>query len=137
MNKNYNNYIEGKSNTNLEAFKKYILKKDTLIIPSNGDEFICSNGVEAKIHDDIDSIKDNLFYSNGEKVFFIYSKYYPEIGEVKVFFDTTSYVKSQIIIIKISLFIILFSLFIFYFLGKKITKYSFKNLENISKKPEN
>jgi hypothetical protein len=35
MNKNYNNFIEEKSEKNIEAFKKYILKKDTLIIPNN------------------------------------------------------------------------------------------------------
>ena len=61
------------------------------------------------------------------------TKNYPEIGQVKVFFDTTPYVKSQIIIIKISLFIIFASLFVFYFLGKKITNYSFRNLTKLSK----
>ena len=133
MNKNYNEIV-GWNKDNIESFKEYILKKDTLIIPNDGWKSICSNWVETKIHNNIDSIKDDLFYSNWEKIFFIYTKVYPEIWEVKVFFDTTSYVKSQIIIIKISLFIILFSLFIFYFLWKKITKYSFRNLEKISKK---
>gem|GEM_PF-7079150 len=32
MNINYNNYIDKQINTNLEAFKEYILQKDTLII---------------------------------------------------------------------------------------------------------
>jgi len=137
MNTNYNNLIEEKSSKNIEAFKKFILKKNTLIIPNNWEELICSDWVAKTIHNNkkmLDKLKDSLFYHNWEKIFFIYSKTYPEIGEVKVLFDTTPYVKSQIIIIKISLFIILFSLFVFYFLWKKITKYSFKNLEKIAKK---
>ena len=137
MNINYNNYIEWKSDTNLKAFKEYILKKDTLIIPVDWWELLCSLWVENKIHSNIDIIKNNLFYNNWEKVFFIYTKTYPEIWEVKVFFDTTPYVKSQLIIIKISFFIIFFSLFIYYVLGKKITQYSFKNLKNISWKAKN
>ena len=134
MNRNYSNYIEWKTDSNLDAFKQYILKKDTLIIPNDGSELICSNWVETKIHDNIDLIKDDLFYKTDDKIFIIYSKVYPEIWEVKVFFDTTPYIKSQIIIIKISLFLILISLFIFYFLWKKITKYSFINLNKIAKK---
>jgi len=123
MNRNYNNYIEWKTDTNLEAFKKYILQKDTLIISHETWELICSNWVETKIHDNIEKIKDDFFYKTEDKIFVIYSKIYPEIWEVKVFFDTTPYVKSQIIIIKISLFLILLSIFLFYFLGKKITNY--------------
>jgi len=134
MNINYNSLTESKSTKNIEAFKKYILKKDTLIIPNDNSEIICSVWVETKIHDDINKIKDNFFYINSWKIYIIYSKVYPEIWEVKVFFDTTPYVKSQIIIIKISLFIILFSIFIFYFVGTKITNYSFRNLHNIAKK---
>jgi len=121
---------------NIEAFKKYILQKNTIIIPNNWWKLICSKWVTKNIHKNIDLIKDKFFYTNWKKTFFIYTKTYPEIWEVKVLFDTTSYVKSQIIIIKISLFIILFALFIFYFLWKKITKYSFKNLEKIAKKAE-
>jgi len=136
MNKNYNNFIKEKNKKNIEAFKKYILQKDTLIIPDDWWKMECSNWVETKIHNNIDKIKDDLFYHNWEKVFFIYTKYYPEIWEVKVFFDTTPYVKSQIIIIKISLFIILFSLFFYIIIWKKITKYSLKNLSKISKKAE-
>ena len=121
---------------NIEAFKKYILQKNTLILPNDWGELICSEWVAKNVHENVDIIKDKLFYNNWEKIFFIYTKIYPEIGEVKVLFDTTPYVKSQIIIIKISLFIILFSIFIFYFLWKRITKYSFKNLTKISKKAE-
>ena len=125
---------------NIEAFKKYILQKNTIIIPINSnEEFICSNSVSKKVHNNmelIDEIKNSFFYKHNWKIFFIYSKFYPEIWEVKVLFDTTPYVKSQIIIIKISLFIILFSIFLFYFLWKKITKYSLKNLTKIAKKAE-
>jgi len=35
MNINYNNLIESKSEKNIEAFKKYILQKNTLIIPND------------------------------------------------------------------------------------------------------
>jgi len=124
---------------NIKAFKKYILQKDTIIISNKWDELICSKWVAKKIHHNmknLKNIKDSLFYSDGWKIFFIYSKKYPEIWEVKVFFDTTPYVKSQIIIIKISLFIIFISLFLFYFIWKRITKYSFRNLKMISKKAE-
>ena len=136
MNKNYNNFIEVKSEKNIEAFEKYILQKDTLIIPDDWWRMKCSNWVERKIHNNINKIKDDLFYNNWEKTFFIYTKYYPGIWEVKVFFDTTPYVKSQIIIIKISLFIILFSLFVYIIIWRKITNYVFKDLNRISKKAE-
>ena len=137
MNINYNNLVEEKSEKNIDAFKQYILQKNTLIIPNDWWKLICSKWVAKNIHDDIEGIKDKLFYNNWIKIFFIYTKNYPEIWEVKVLFDTTSYVKSQIIIIKISLFIILFSIFIFYFLWRKITKYSLKNLNKIAKKAKN
>jgi len=35
MNINYNNYIVQKTDTNIEAFKNYILEKNTLIIPAD------------------------------------------------------------------------------------------------------
>ncbi len=122
---------------NIKAFKKYILQKNTIIIQNNWEEIICSLWFAKKIHNNmelLDKIKNSLFYVDDSRIFFIYSKKYPEIWEVKVLFDTTPYVKSQIIIIKISLFIIFISLFIFYFLWKKITKYSFRNLEKIARK---
>lgn len=136
MNKNYSEITWVEKN-NIEAFKDYILKKDTLIIPVDGSEIICSNWVETKIHDDINKIKDKYFYKTDEKIFFIYSKTYPDIWEVKVFFDTTSYVKSQIIIIKMSFFIILFGVFFYIIIWKRITKYSLKNLNNIKEQAKN
>jgi len=140
MNINYNNLIEEKASKNVEAFKKYILKKNTLILPKDWWKLICSDWVAKTLHNNkrmLEKIKKSLFYDNWDRIYFIYSKTYPEIWEVKVLFDTTPYVKSQIIIIKISLFIILFSVFIFYFLWKKITKYSFKNLVHIAQKVKN
>lgn len=132
MNMNYNIYSSWNNLSNLEAFKEYILQKDTLIIPNDWWDLICSRWVETKIHNNIDEIKDDLFYSNWEKVFFIFTRYYEDIWEVKVFLDTTPYVKSQILIIKISLIIILVSLFLYFIIWKKISKYSLKNLNNIS-----
>jgi hypothetical protein len=43
MDINYDMYNAQKSDNNLEAFKEYILRKDTLIIPKDGGELICSN----------------------------------------------------------------------------------------------
>jgi len=35
MNINYNNLVEEKSEKNIDAFKQYILQKNTLIIPND------------------------------------------------------------------------------------------------------
>jgi hypothetical protein len=80
----------------------------------------CSNGVATKIHDskmELEELKDSYFYKNESdgKIYFIFSQTYDEIGIVKVLFDTTPYIKSQILIIKITLVIILISLLISYF----------------------
>ena len=127
IDRNYSNYISWKTQSNLEAFKEYILQKDTLIIPNNWWDLICSNWVELKIHNDIDKIKDKYFYTVWEKTFFIFSRYYDEIWEVKVFFDTTAYVKSQILITKISLIIIFFLILLYYFIWRIMTEKAFKN----------
>ena len=134
MDINYSKYIAWDVWSNLEAFKEYILQKDTLIIPNDWWELICSNWVETKIHNDIEKIKDMLFYNNWEKIFFIYSQYYDDIWEVKVFFDTTPYVKSQILIIKISVLIIFFSIFLYFIIWRKISKYALSNLKMIANK---
>jgi len=132
MNINYDMYNAQKSDNNLEAFKEYILRKDTLIIPKDGGELICSNWVETRIHSDVEKIKDQLFYNNWEKIFFIFTQYYDDIWEVKVFFDTTPYVKSQLLIIKISIIIILFLIIIYYFIAKIMTKNAFKNMRQFT-----
>jgi len=123
MNINYNMYLSEKSENNLDAFKEYILQKDTLIIPSDWSDIICSNWVDLKIHNNIDKIKDKFFYKSEWKIYFIFSKYYDGIWEVKVFFDTTPYVNSQLIIIKISLVIIFISIFINLRVWRIISKY--------------
>ena len=134
MDINYNIYTSWKSETNLDAFKEYILQKDTLILPEKWEEIVCSVWVESKIHKNIDLIKDDYFYNDWEKTYFIFSQYYEWIWNVKVFFDTTPYVKSQILIIKISLIIIFISIFFYFIIWRKISKYSLRNLQVIAKK---
>ena len=56
MDINYNIYNSWKSENNLEAFKEYILQKDTLILWLGDDEIVCSVWVESKIH-------KNLFFA--------------------------------------------------------------------------
>lgn len=131
MNVNYNMYLTEKSDNNLEAFKKYILQKDTLIIPDDWSQLLCSNWVEAKVHNNIKAIKDKHIYNNWEKIFFIFSEHYDWIWEVKVFFDTTPYVKSQIMIIRISLIIILLTILINYLIWKWISRCALRNVVNI------
>lgn len=90
------------SDMEVEEFKQYLLEKDTLIITDHG-ETVCSNSLEDKIHDDIETIKKSYFYKYNNKIYFIFSQNYEKIGSVKVLFDTTPYIKSQIIIIQISI----------------------------------
>ena len=134
MNINYNSYTDGMSESNIEAFKEYILQKDTIIIPSGEEEYVCSPGVSKKIHDNLDLIKWKFLYKDAGKTYFIFSQNYPSIWEVKILFDTTSYVKSQVIIIKLSLIIIFLSLFFSFFFWKKVSSYVLKDLKNISEK---
>lgn len=134
MDINYNIYTSWKSESNLEAFKEYILQKDTLILPWKWEKIVCSVWVESKIHMNIELIKDDYFYNDWKKTYFIFSQYYEWIWDIKVFFDTTPYVKSQILIIKISLIIIFISIFLYFLIWKKISKYSLKNLKIIARK---
>lgn len=134
MNMNYNSYIEVKTTDNLEAFKQYILKKDTIIIPEDWWDIICSEWVSKKLHEWVDKLQDKTFYKVWDKVFFIFSRTYPWIWEVKVFFDTTTYVRSQIIIIKLSLFIITFFILVYFFIWKYISRYALNDLKLLTKK---
>lgn len=144
MDRNYIQYTHSNSWSNIEAFKEYILTKDTIII-NNGhlDENLeCSDGVAWKIHNSetsLEKLKDSNFYTDEStwKIFFVFSQDYDEIGTVKVLFDTTPYFKSQILIIKISLIIILISLFISYFVGKLFTSYALRDLRKISQEAKN
>ena len=43
VNVNYDSYTEGMSDDNRQAFKKYILQKDTIIFPDDGSDLICSD----------------------------------------------------------------------------------------------
>ncbi len=137
MNMNYQQIVWGHTNT--EAFKKYILQKDTIIIPNNWEDIVCSQWVAKKLHNDVelvDEIKDSLFYKEDGVLYFIFTKTYDEIGEVKVLFDTTSYVESQIIIIKISLILIVISMLLYYFGWKILSHYALRNLKHIASRSQ-
>lgn len=134
MNENYKNYISNnESPETIEQFQSYLLSKDTLIIPDQW-ELICSPGVAKKIHEKPEEIQDRFFYKNGEKTYFIYSQYFENIGEVKVFFDITFYLKAQIRIVQISLIFMILVFFLYFFFGKILTRYLLRDLQNIAKK---
>ena len=137
MNVSYQNYLESEgSSKDIAWLKNYLLWKDTIIIPEMW-ELICSPGVANKIKETPEQVKDDLIYQDGETIYFIYSKYFRWVGEVKVFFDTTPYINSQIIIIKTGL-IFIFLVFIFqFFLWKYISRRLLKDLQNISESVKN
>lgn len=124
------------SEKSINDFKDYLLMQDTMIIPENG-ELICSPWVSAKIKEDPESIQNRYFYKDGETIYFIYSQNFPNIGEVKVFFDTTPYITSQLIIIKISIIFIFITSFLQFFVGKAISKRLLRDLKRISEKVKN
>jgi len=117
----------------VEVFKQYLLSKDTIIIPDEW-EFICSEWVSKKVHENVDSVKDQYIYKDGETVYFIYTKFFEHIGEVKVFFDTTPYINSQLIIMKTGIVFILIVFFLQFFAGKMISRKLLRDLQNIAKK---
>lgn len=137
MNVNYNSYTNWMDSDNKEAFKKYILQKDTIILPENWWETICSPWVTKKVHSEIENLKNKFFYRSEDKNYFIFSNYYEWIWEVKVLFDTTPYIKSQLIIIKISFLIMFLWWFMYFFIWKKISRYALKDLEKISEEAKN
>lgn len=138
MNRNYAEMTNTPSASNIDAFKNYILTKDTIILDSQSEEtLVCSQWVASKIHKSeisLENLKDSYFYKDetNNKIYLVFSHYYPEIGTVKVLFDTTHYINSQLLILKISLVIILISLIASYFLGKLFTKYTLRDLRKIS-----
>jgi len=134
MNINYNSYIEWMSENNIDAFKKYILKKDTIIIPNNWDEMICSKWVSKKLHWNLKLLDDKFFYKDEWKTYFIFSNNYKSIWEVKILFDITPYLNSQLIIIKISAIFIFLFIFISILLWKYFASYSLRRLKYISNK---
>lgn len=137
MNVNYNSYTNWMDSDNKEAFKKYILQKDTIILPENWWETICSTWVTKKTHLEIEKIKDKYFYKSEDKIYFIFSNYYESIWEVKVLFDTTPYIKSQLIIIKISFLIMFLWWFMYFFIWKRISRYALRDLSKISEEAKN
>lgn len=137
MNMNYSQYAKNMDQSNIESFKDYLLQKDVLIIPNNGEKALCSTSLEEKSHTDLSNLQEKFIYKFGEKYYVVYSQYYKEIGEVKVFFDTTNYVKSQILILQISLCIIICAVILNYFLWEYSVKCALENLEKIKKYSQN
>lgn len=137
MNVSYKNYLESEGNIqDILWFKNYLLEKDTIIIPEMW-ELICSPWVAKKIHEAPEIIKDKFIYRDWETLYFIYSKYFQWVGEVKVFFDTTEYIKSQLIIIKTGLIFIFLVFILQFFLWRYISGRLLKDLKNISNKVKN
>jgi len=111
-------------------------REKTIIIPSEG-ELICSPWVQQNIKLDPELVMNKYFYKQDDVIYFIYSKYFPEIWEVKVLFDTTSYITSQLIIIKIWLIFIFLVFFLQFFAGRYISSWLLKDLKNIWAKLKN
>lgn len=138
MNRNYAELTNTQSSSNLEAFKNYILTKDTIIVDHSEEQpLVCSEWVAGKIHKSeisLEKLTDSFFYKDEQnnKIYLVFSHTYPEIWTVKVLFDTTHYINSQVLILKISLAIIIISLIASYFLGKLFTKYTLRDLRKIS-----
>ena len=131
MEQNYSQSYMPTDEKSAENFKSFLLKSDTLIIPSQWDP-VCSPGILLKLHDNLDEVHNKMFYRIDETLYFIYSREYEGIGQVKVFFDTTEYISTQVIILKMSFVIIIFSLFFTFFIWKFISKRLLKNLTTIS-----
>jgi len=136
MNENYLSYKSSDaSQKDIEDFRWYLLMQDTIIIPENGN-LICSPGVERKIKEDPELIRDKHLYRADDKIYFIYSQYFDNIGEVKVLFDTTPYITSQLIIIKIWIIFIFLVFILQFFWWRYISRKLLSDLINISKSVE-
>jgi len=137
MNTSYTSYLESEgSASDTYEFREYLLDQDTIIIPDMGD-LVCSPGVTQKIKEDPEIIKDRFLYRDGEKIYFIYSRYFEGIGDVKLFFDTTPYINSQLIIIKAGLIFIFLAFILQFFAGRYISWRLLKDLKNISHSVKN
>lgn len=133
MEQNYSQSYVPTDEKSAENFKNFLLQSDTLIIPKDGDP-VCSPWVLAKMHGDQDLQDNRFFYKTDDTLYFIYSREYEGIGEVRVFFDTTSYIHSQLIIIRISLVIIFIAFFLHFFIGKFMSQRLLRGLTSISDK---
>ncbi len=132
MNENYQWYLNSSATQeDIDGFTQYLLTQDTIIIPEKGD-LICSPWVQRKIKEDPELVSDRYFYRDGETVYFIYSKYFEGIGDVKVLFDTTPYINSQLIIIKTGIIFIFLVFVLQFFTGRYISGRLLKDLKSIS-----
>ena len=140
MNTNYSELVWNPFINNKVAFTQYILQKDTIIVSSSEEQWlICSPWVSEKVHNNmelVEKLKDSYFYRDGDTIYFIFSRYYQWIGDVKIFFDTTEYIKSQITILKVSLTLIFIWFIISLAWWKLISRFILRNLKYISKKAQ-
>lgn len=134
MEENYYSTIQRQEQiTDIDWFKQYLLTKDTIIISNNG-ILERSQWVASNLSASIDSVRKTYFYKDWDTFYFIYSKYFDGIWEVKVFFDTTTYISSQIIIIKIGLIFIFIVFILQYLMGRYISTRLLRDLRNIANK---
>jgi len=134
MNQNYSNYQKSNASAkDIEDFKWYLLTQDTIIVPKSWD-LICSPWVEERIKLDPELILNRYFYKQDETIYFIYSKYFPDIWDVKVLFDTTSYINAQLVIIKIGLLFIAFMFLLQFVAWRYISRWLLRDLKNIGDK---
>ena len=134
MNQNYKDFQSGlASQEDIDDFRWYLLTQNTIIIPESW-ELICSPNVEQTIKLDPELVMNRYFYVQDGVTYFIYSKYFPEIWVVKVLFDTTPYIHSQLIIIKIGLIFIGLVFILQFFAGRYISAWLLRDLKNIGEK---
>ena len=132
MNENYSGYLSSEADQkDIEDFKGYLLTQDTIIIPDEW-ALICSPWVEKKIKEAPELVSDRYFYRDGETIYIIYSKYFEDIWDVKVLFDTTPYITSQLIIIKIGIIFIFLVFILQFFWGRYISGRLLTDLKSIS-----
>lgn len=136
MDMKYSLFSMPESDMEIEEFRQYLLERDTLIIPEVGDP-ICSPWVEKKVHENLSLIQDKYLFHHEWKTYFIFSQYYDNIGLVKVLFDTTPYIESQIIITKISIIVIIIFFILTFFISKMISKKAFSSLVRMTQEVKN
>ena len=74
MNSTYLSYLNSNGEMDdVESFKSYLLTRDTLIIPDEG-ETICAPWVSKKLHRNVEEIENKYFIKEGDTIYFIYFK---------------------------------------------------------------
>lgn len=109
MNTNYAQYLSEENLSNEDAFKKYILAKNTVVI-SPEDTLTCSPGILDTIHADDERMREIIsgwWHKDGERLYFLFRTSYLDIGEVRIFYDATKQWQSLIIHLQITLAYIL------------------------------